>query len=110
LIGGVNSEFVKVVKRLKRLGIENNWIGGYLYGKSTYNWNRMCIYLGRMCIYLLFGRLLKLDLKNPQILSGELVKNLLLAVNFLLYIEMGSEDIASKHHICPYIQKTLKRK
>jgi hypothetical protein len=81
-----------------RLEIENNWIGGYLSGKSTYNWNRMCI-------YLLFGRLLKLDLKNPQILLGELVKNLLLAVNFLLYIEMGSEDIVSKHHFCPYIQK-----
>jgi hypothetical protein len=69
---------------------------------------------GTECVFIweegVFIRLLKLDLKNPQILSGELVKNLLLAVNFLLYIEMGSEDIASKHHICPYIQKTLKRK
>jgi hypothetical protein len=29
----------KVLERLKRLGIENNWIGRYLSGKSTYIWN-----------------------------------------------------------------------
>jgi hypothetical protein len=41
LIGGVNCEFVKVLERLKELRFENDWIGGYLSGKSTYNWNRM---------------------------------------------------------------------
>jgi hypothetical protein len=41
LIGRVNCEFVKVLERLKELMFENDWIGGYLSGKSTYNWNRM---------------------------------------------------------------------
>jgi hypothetical protein len=94
LIGGVNSEFVKVLERLKRLGIEINWIGGFLSGKSTYYWNRMldtldfldkvgyreeqmhCLFnknhpllfegSGKK-VYLLFGRLLKLGLKMNEI-------------------------------------------
>lgn len=139
LIGGVNSEFVKVLERLKRLGIENNWIGGFLSGKSTYNWNRMldtvdfldkvgysevqmrCLFLSNPAllfegsgktVYLLFCRLLKLGLSmngictmfthNPQILSCKSVKNLLHAVNFLLEIGMGIEDIASI--ICTHIR------
>ncbi|KAK9267230.1 hypothetical protein L1049_009652 [Liquidambar formosana] len=96
LIGGVNSEFIKVLEKLKGLGIENDWIGGYLSGKSTYNWNRM---LGTMefldkvgysegkmgilfksnppllfegsgkQIYVLVGRLIKLGLKMDEVSS-----------------------------------------
>ncbi|KAG6696534.1 transcription termination factor MTEF18, mitochondrial-like isoform X1 [Carya illinoinensis] len=96
LIGGVNNEFVKVLERWKKFGIENNWIGGYLSGKSMYNWNRMLDtmdFLDKVgyseeqmhylfisnpsllfegsgkTIYLLFGRLLKLGLKMDEIYS-----------------------------------------
>ena len=96
LIGGVNCEFVKVLERLKELRFENDWIGGYLSGKSTYNWNRMLdtvIFLDTVGygeeqmrylfntnpallfegsgkkVYVLFGRLLKLGLKMNEIYS-----------------------------------------
>ncbi|GLT53072.1 hypothetical protein SLA2020_263680 [Shorea laevis] len=85
LIGGVNSEFVKVLERLKRLGFEVNWIGGYLSGKAPTT--------GTECL-ILWIFLIKWAI-NPQILAGKCVKNLLLAMNFLLDIGMGSEDIAS---------------
>ena len=94
LIGGVNSEFVKVLERMKRLRFEINWIGGYLSGKSTCYWNRMldtldfldkvgfseeqmhCLFNKNHAllfqgsgkkVYLLFGRLLKLGLKMNEI-------------------------------------------
>uniref|UniRef100_A0A2N9ISM1 Transcription termination factor MTEF18, mitochondrial-like n=1 Tax=Fagus sylvatica TaxID=28930 RepID=A0A2N9ISM1_FAGSY len=96
LIGGVNCEFVKVLERLKELRFENDWIGGYLSGKSTYNWNRMLdtvIFLDTVGyseeqmrylfntnpallfegsgknVYVLFGRLLKSGLKMNEIYS-----------------------------------------
>ncbi|RVW81870.1 Transcription termination factor MTEF18, mitochondrial [Vitis vinifera] len=34
LVGGVNSQFVMVLKRVKGLGFESDWIGGYLSGKA----------------------------------------------------------------------------
>lgn len=56
-------------------------------------------------VYVLFSQFLKLGLKmneiyslfihNPEILSGKCVKNLLRAVNFLLEIGLGTEDIAN---------------
>lgn len=96
LIGGVNCEFVKVLERLKELRFENDWIGGCLSGKSTYNWNRMLDtvdFLDKVGytqeqmhhlfntnpailfegsgkrVYILFGRLLKLGLKLNEIYS-----------------------------------------
>ncbi|XP_044507148.1 transcription termination factor MTEF18, mitochondrial [Mangifera indica] len=94
LIGDVDGEFVKVLEKLKGLGFKNDWIGGYLYGKGTYNWNRTVDTMeflekvgysevrlynlfktnpgivfegsGRK-VYVLFGRLLKLGLKMNQI-------------------------------------------
>ncbi|CAK9159954.1 unnamed protein product [Ilex paraguariensis] len=41
LIGGVNNEFAVVLEKLKGLGFGNDWIGGYLSDKRTYDWNRM---------------------------------------------------------------------
>jgi hypothetical protein len=96
LIGGVNCEFVEVLERLKELRFENDWIGGYLSGKSTYNWNRMLdtvIFLDKVGyseeqmrylfntdpallfegsgkkVNVLFGRILKLGLKMNEIYS-----------------------------------------
>lgn len=98
LIGDVCSEFVRLLEKLNGLGIENDWIGGYLTGKSsTYNWTRMLDTMefldtvgyteeqvrilfktnpalliegsGKQ-IYVLVGWLLKLGLKMDQIFSS----------------------------------------
>ncbi|PON62041.1 Mitochodrial transcription termination factor [Trema orientale] len=94
LIGGVNSEFVELLRKLKGLGIENDWIGGYLTSNNTYNWKRMIDTMDfleklgyveeEICglfktnppmllecsgkrVYALFGRLLKLGLKMNEV-------------------------------------------
>ena len=96
LVGGVNSEFVMVLDRLRGLGFENDWIGAYLSGKSSYNWQRMhdtIDFLEKVGyseeqmsflfktypellfessgkkVYVLVGRLLKLGLKMKEVLS-----------------------------------------
>uniref|UniRef100_A0A2N9I168 V-ATPase proteolipid subunit C-like domain-containing protein n=1 Tax=Fagus sylvatica TaxID=28930 RepID=A0A2N9I168_FAGSY len=87
LIGRVNCEFVKVLERLKELMFENDWIGGYLSGKSTYNWNRMLdtvIFLDTVG----YSEEQMLYLFNTN-------RALLFEVDFLLEIEMGTEYIAS---------------
>ncbi|KAG8365696.1 hypothetical protein BUALT_Bualt18G0133500 [Buddleja alternifolia] len=40
LAGEVNNAFIGVLQRLKELGFENDWVGGYLSSKNTYNWSR----------------------------------------------------------------------
>ncbi|THG03781.1 hypothetical protein TEA_029597 [Camellia sinensis var. sinensis] len=94
LVGGVNNEFVAVLEKLKALGFGNDWIGGYISGKTTYNWNRMLDTIGFLGevgygetqmgilfktypallfegsgkrIYILVGMLLKLGLKMNEI-------------------------------------------
>ena len=89
LVGGVNTEFVEVLQKLIGLGINNDWIGGYITGKNAYNWKRMIEMINflekvgysreQMCslfkanpsallegsgkrVYTLFGRLLKLGI------------------------------------------------
>lgn len=96
LVGGVNSQFVMVLKRVKGLGFESDWIGGYLSGKSSYNWKRMhdtidflekvgyseeqmvslfktnpeLLFEGSgKKFYVLIGRLLKLGFKMKGVLS-----------------------------------------
>ncbi|VVA22679.1 PREDICTED: mRNAion termination [Prunus dulcis] len=96
LVGGVNSDFVKVHEKLKRLGLGMDWIGGYASGNSTYNWDRMFDTMDfldkvgyteeQMCVlfelnpalllegsgknvYVLFGRLLKLGLEMNEVYS-----------------------------------------
>ncbi|XP_031280770.1 transcription termination factor MTEF18, mitochondrial-like [Pistacia vera] len=94
LIGDVDDQFIKVLEKLKGLGFKNDWIGGYLSGKSTYNWNRTVDTMEflekvgyreeQLCdlfktnpglvfegsgrkVYLLVGQLLKLGLKMNEI-------------------------------------------
>ncbi|KAJ4702578.1 putative Mitochondrial transcription termination factor family protein [Melia azedarach] len=96
LIGGVDGKFVKVLQKLKELGFKNDWIGGYLSGKGTYNWNRVFETIDfldnvgyseeQLCnlfkmnpalvfegsgrkVYVLFGQLLKLGLKMNEVYS-----------------------------------------
>ncbi|KAL5840595.1 hypothetical protein ACOSQ3_013263 [Xanthoceras sorbifolium] len=96
LLGGVDSKFVKVLEKLKELGFKNDWIGGYISGKVSYNWNRIFDSMdfldkvgyndeqlrslfetnpalafegsGRK-VYVLFGRLLKLGFKMNEVYS-----------------------------------------
>ncbi|XP_016442275.1 transcription termination factor MTEF18, mitochondrial isoform X1 [Nicotiana tabacum] len=96
LLGEMNSELIKVLEKLKILGFENDWIGGYLSNRHSYNWGRMLHTLhflnevgysdekmaslfkmnpaflfegsGKR-IYVLVGQLLKLGLKMNDIYS-----------------------------------------
>ncbi|GAV76237.1 mTERF domain-containing protein [Cephalotus follicularis] len=96
LIGGVDREFVRLVEKLNGLCIQNDWVGGYLFAKGTYNWNRTVetmTFLDRVGysedqlrslfktnpalvfegsgknVYVLFGRLLKLGLNMNEVYS-----------------------------------------
>ncbi|XP_059288345.1 transcription termination factor MTEF18, mitochondrial [Lycium ferocissimum] len=41
LLGEMNSELFQVLEKLKILGFENDWIGGYLSNRHSYDWGRM---------------------------------------------------------------------
>uniref|UniRef100_A0A0V0IJS4 Putative mTERF domain-containing 1, mitochondrial-like n=1 Tax=Solanum chacoense TaxID=4108 RepID=A0A0V0IJS4_SOLCH len=41
LVGETNSELIQVLEKLKILGFENDWMGGYLSNRQSYNWGRM---------------------------------------------------------------------
>lgn len=94
LVGEVNNAFVGVLGKLKAMGFDSNWIGGYISSKNTYNWNRI---LDTLCflqevgyseaemralfsedsallfegsgkqVYLLVGALLKLGLEMSKV-------------------------------------------
>ncbi|XP_075497742.1 transcription termination factor MTEF18, mitochondrial-like [Primulina tabacum] len=46
LLGNDNNAFIGTIEKLKALGFEEDWIGGYLSSKNKYNWNR---FLDTMC-------------------------------------------------------------
>ncbi|MCE3049769.1 hypothetical protein HAX54_045762 [Datura stramonium] len=96
LLGEMNNELIQVLGKLKVLGFEIDWIGGYLSNRHSYNWGRMLntlrflnevgysdeemanlfkmnpAYLfegsGKQ-IYVLVGQLLKLGLKMNDVYS-----------------------------------------
>ncbi|KAK1432536.1 hypothetical protein QVD17_09433 [Tagetes erecta] len=94
LTGDIDSKFLLVLNKLKRLGFGNEWIGSYIYERTTLNWDRMLDTLNFLAqvgyddkrmkglfidnptllfegsgkqIYVLVGQLLKLGLKMNQI-------------------------------------------
>uniref|UniRef100_A0A9I9DPS1 Uncharacterized protein n=1 Tax=Cucumis melo TaxID=3656 RepID=A0A9I9DPS1_CUCME len=96
LIDQISIEFFKVLERLSRLGIEKDWIGGYISCESTYYWNRMVDTMDFLVkvgyteiqmhnlfkfkspllfedcgkkVYVLFGRLVKLGFKKDEVYS-----------------------------------------
>ncbi|KDP33099.1 hypothetical protein JCGZ_13543 [Jatropha curcas] len=96
LMGGVDNDFVNVLEKLNRLGIESDSIGRYLSWKDSYSWKRMLDTMDfldklgyseeQLCnlfktnallvldgsgkkVYVLFGRLLKLGLNVNEIYS-----------------------------------------
>ncbi|PHU25726.1 hypothetical protein BC332_04058 [Capsicum chinense] len=96
LLGEMNSELLQVLEKLKILGFENDWMGGYLSNRHSYSWGRMLNTLhflneigysdekiatlfkmnpaflfegsGKR-IYVLVGQLLKLGLKMNDVYS-----------------------------------------
>lgn len=96
MIDQISIEFFKVLERLSRLGIEKDWIGGYISCESTYYWNRMVDTMDFLVkvgyteiqmhnlfkfkspllfedcgkkVYVLFGRLVKLGFKKDEVYS-----------------------------------------
>ncbi|KAF2302866.1 hypothetical protein GH714_009864 [Hevea brasiliensis] len=96
LIGGVDNDFVNVLKNLRRLGIGNDRIGGYFSCRDSYNWKRILDTMDfldkvgyreeQLCnlfktnpllvlegsgkkVYVLFGRLLKLGIDMNEVYS-----------------------------------------
>ncbi|KAH7838811.1 hypothetical protein Vadar_031456 [Vaccinium darrowii] len=96
LVGNINKELMGLVEKLKAFGFGNDWIGGYLSSRSSYNWTRILETMGFLGevgysqpqmgslfktnpgllsegsgkrIYMLVGRLLKLGLKMSEIYS-----------------------------------------
>lgn len=41
LVGEADKGFIQALQRLKEVGFDGNWIGGYLSMKSTWNWKRI---------------------------------------------------------------------
>ncbi|KAF9607247.1 hypothetical protein IFM89_033454 [Coptis chinensis] len=41
LVGGVNEDFVRVLEKLKGLGVSSDWFVGHLSYRSVYDWSRM---------------------------------------------------------------------
>uniref|UniRef100_A0A2P2ISC5 Uncharacterized protein n=1 Tax=Rhizophora mucronata TaxID=61149 RepID=A0A2P2ISC5_RHIMU len=96
LVGGIDHEFVTILEKLNRLGLKNDWIGGYLSEHDSFNWRRMLDMMDFLekvgynkeqlhylfktrptlvlegsgkKVYVLFGRLFKLGLKMNDISS-----------------------------------------
>ncbi|CBI29073.3 unnamed protein product, partial [Vitis vinifera] len=95
LVGGVNSQFVMVLKRVKGLGFESDWIGGYLSGKSSYNWKRMHDTIDFLeKVGYSEEQMVSLFKTNPELLFEGSGKKFY-AVGFLFEIGMKVEDIVS---------------
>ncbi|KAL9679877.1 hypothetical protein QQ045_017748 [Rhodiola kirilowii] len=41
LAGDVNTKFIDFLQRLNKIGLENDWLAGYVSAESTYNWTTM---------------------------------------------------------------------
>uniref|UniRef100_A0A7N0U2P6 Uncharacterized protein n=1 Tax=Kalanchoe fedtschenkoi TaxID=63787 RepID=A0A7N0U2P6_KALFE len=41
LVGDVNTKFVDFLRKLKKLGLRNDWLAGYLSAENSYDWARM---------------------------------------------------------------------
>ncbi|CAM8956158.1 unnamed protein product [Rhodiola kirilowii] len=41
LAGDANTEFIDFLQRLNKIGLENDWLAGYVSAESSFNWARM---------------------------------------------------------------------
>ncbi|KAF5175099.1 Mitochondrial transcription termination factor family protein [Thalictrum thalictroides] len=94
LVGNVNEHFVKVLKKLKSLGIQCGWLAGNMTDGSIYNWNRlfdMICFLEKMgCNKKDIGKLFK---ENPAFLIEDSGKKVYVLVSLLLRVGLKMDDI-----------------
>lgn len=94
LVGGIDSEFVILLERLRGLGFQNDWIGGYLSGKSLYNWRRMydtINFLEKVGYNeKQMGSLFK---ANPELLIDGSGKNVYVLVGRLIKLGLEMEEV-----------------
>ncbi|XP_008777248.1 transcription termination factor MTEF18, mitochondrial [Phoenix dactylifera] len=94
LIGDVNVEFLRVLEKLKSLGVELDWIRGCLSDKSMYNWSRileMLNFLDRMgCNKKILARLIK---EHPRFIFDDSGKKIYILVAMLLKLGLKMNDI-----------------
>ncbi|KAL2497792.1 Mitochondrial transcription termination factor family protein [Abeliophyllum distichum] len=96
LVGSVNNALIGVVEKLKELGFENDWIGGYLSSKNVYNWSRMLDTMHFLC--------------EVGYSESPDAKNFRKAVHFLFEIRMKPDNIAKivSSHMNLMISHSLK--
>ncbi|KAL2497796.1 Mitochondrial transcription termination factor family protein [Abeliophyllum distichum] len=94
LVGSVNNALIGVVEKLKELGFENDWIGGYLSSKNVYNWSRMLDTMHFLCEVGYSGNQMGLLFKtNPALLFEGSGKQVYVLVGGLLKLGLNMNDV-----------------
>ncbi|PIA53394.1 hypothetical protein AQUCO_00900163v1 [Aquilegia coerulea] len=94
LVSNVDGDFVKLLKKLKNLGIQSSWLAGKLSDGSVYNWNRildMLCFLEKMgCNKKDIGKLFN---TNPAFFIEDSRKKFYILVSLLLKVGLKMDDI-----------------
>ncbi|XP_073156818.1 transcription termination factor MTEF18, mitochondrial-like [Henckelia pumila] len=94
LLGNANNAFNGTIEKLKKLGFEEDWIGGYLSSKSTYNWNR---FLDTLCFLSEIGygdtELKVLLSENTYLLFEGSGKQVYVFVGALLKLGLNTNEV-----------------
>lgn len=96
LVGDVNNALIGVVEKLKELGFESDWIGGYLSSKNVYNWNRMLDTMRFLCEVGYSGSQMGILFKtNPALLFEGSGKQVYVLVGGLLKLGFDRNGVYS---------------
>ncbi|KAK4361416.1 hypothetical protein RND71_020368 [Anisodus tanguticus] len=94
LLGEMNSELVQILDKLKILGFENDWIGGYLSNKHSYNWGRMLNTLHFLNeVGYSYEKMVTLCKMNPTFLFEGSGKQIYVLVGQLLKLGLKMNDV-----------------
>lgn len=96
LVGEVNNAFIRVLDKLKELGFDSNWIGGYLSSKKSYNWNRI---LDTLCFLREVGysdaQMGALFRKDTALLFAGSGKQVYVVVGSLLKLGLNMNEVSA---------------
>ncbi|XP_072971558.1 transcription termination factor MTEF18, mitochondrial [Typha angustifolia] len=94
LVGDVNVQFLRVLEKLKSLGVQLDWIRGCFSDKSMYNWNRIYEMLnfldGMGCNRMNLASLIK---DHPRFVFDDSGKKIYVLVAMLLKLGLKMSNI-----------------